>query len=146
MSFNFTINSDESLQYVFGKIRELYAAHRYLRVSVKTGQMRSQLQNQISHVWYQQLGRELREDDTLGWKCFCKLNFGVPILRAEDDEFREFYDLTIKRNLSYEEKLQAMKFMPVTSRMDKKQIGSYLETMQNHFRTKGVMLEFLEKE
>lgn len=146
MNFTFTVNSDETLSHLIGKLRELYKQHRYLRVSMKTGMTRSQLQNQVSHVWYQQLARELREDDALGWKCFAKLNFGVPILRVEDIEFKDFYDLAVKRHLSYEEKLQAMKFMPVTSRMDKDQISRYLEAMQAHFRTKGVLLEFLPEE
>lgn len=146
MNFPFTINSDESLQYVIDKLRELYKDHRFLRLSVKTGTLRSLPQNSVSHAWYLQLARELREYDALGHKCFCKLHFAVPILRAEDEEFKEFYDLTIKRHLSYEEKIQAMKYLPVTSRMDKSQLTRYLEEMQQHFRTKGVLLEFLEKE
>lgn len=141
-----TINSDNSLQDALGVVRELYVKNRYLKLNVQIGKKRSLDQNAISHVWYEQLARELREDDALGWKCYCKLNFGVPLLRAEDDEFREFYDATIKRTFSYEQKLAAMKYLPVTSLMTKPQLSAYLEAVQEHFLARGVRLEFPEGE
>lgn len=140
-----TINSDNSLQDALGAMRELYAQHRYLKLSIKTGKARSLDQNAISHAWYEQLARELREDDTLGWKCFCKLTIGVPIMRAEDEEFREAYDAVIKP-LSYEKKLEAMKFWPVTSIMTKPQLSQYLVDMQGEFAKRGVRLDFPEDE
>lgn len=135
------INSDSSLQTVLGTLREMYAQHRFVRIDAKTGKARSLDQNAISHAWYEQLARELREDDALGWKCYCKLHFGVPILRTEDNEFREFYDGSIKA-MSYERKLVAMKYLPVTSDMTKPQLSQYLEAMQAAFVPLGVMLEF----
>lgn len=136
------INSDTSLQTAFGLILELYTIHRFVKLSAKTGKDRSIDQNSISHAWYGQLSRELREEDELGWKCFCKLHFGVPILRSEDTEFREAYDQTIK-GLTYEQKLISMRFMPVTSLMSKIQLSKYLEAMQAHFADR-VRLEFPE--
>lgn len=135
------INSDNSLQSFIGEIRELYRVHRYVKVSAKTGKARSLDQNAISHAWYEQLARELREDDALGWKCYCKLHHGVPILRAEDEDFREAYDATIK-GMTYEQKLKAMRLLPVTSLMTKEQLSKYLEAMQGDFAPKGVSLEF----
>lgn len=136
-----TINSDSSLQSVIGDIRELYRANKFLKVSAKVGKSRSLDQNAISHAWYEQLARELKEDDALGWKCYCKLHHGIPILRAEDEEFRAFYDAALI-GLSYEQKLGAMKFVPVTSNMKKPQLSKYLEAMQADFRSRGVALEF----
>jgi hypothetical protein len=141
---DFTINSDASLQSTFGELREMYRQHKYLRVSAKAGKDRSLDQNAISHLWYEQLARELREYDALGWKCECKLLHGVPILRAEDAEFRTFYDRAIKQSLSYEEKLAAMKFLPVTRLMTTPQMSKYLEAMRDHFLRRGVRLEFPE--
>jgi hypothetical protein len=135
------INSDSSLHSVFGTIREMYAQHRFVRIDAKTGKARSLDQNAISHAWYEQLARELREDDALGWKCYCKLHFGVPILRTEDNEFREIYDASIM-GMTYERKLVAMKYLPVTSNMTKRQLSKYLEAMQDAFVSLGVMLEF----
>lgn len=106
---------------------------------------RSTEQNSISHAWYSQIANELPEDDALGWKCYCKLHHGVPILRAEDAQFKEFYDSAIK-GMDYEKKLTAMRFLPVTSLMDKPQLSAYLESVQADFMRRGVMLEFPEAE
>lgn len=141
----FIINSEISLQSAIGILREEYAQYKYLSGSFKSGQDRSIDQNAISHLWYGQLARELREDDALGWKSFCKLNYGVPILRAEDDEFRQFYDGAIRMSLTYEQKLVAMKYLPVTSEMKKHQLSKYLEAMQVAFLQRGVRLEFPEQ-
>ena len=136
----YTVNSDTSLQDFLGSARELYAKFRYFKASVKTGKDRSHPQNSISHAWYEQLARELREENALGWKCFCKLHYGVPILRAEDDQIRETYDAVIKP-LSYEKKLVAMRAWPVTSLMTKDQLSQYLELMRAGFADR-VRLEF----
>ena len=136
-----TINSDTSLQDAFGKLRDMYRAHKYLRANIKKGKDRSIDQNSISHAWYQQIARELREDDALGWKCYCKLHIGVPLLRAEDAEFCEIYDSVIKC-LPYEKKLKAMRVWPVTSIMTKPQLSKYLELMQEDFIQRGVLLDF----
>jgi len=137
------VNSDVSLQSAIGELREQYRAHRFVRLSMKAGKARSLDQNSISHAWYAQVARELREDDELGWKSYCKLHHGVPILRAEDADFREFYDGALK-GLTYEQKLGAMKYLPVTSLMTKPQLSKYLEAVQADFQGKGVYLEFPE--
>lgn len=135
------INSAESLQSAFGALRELYERHKFLRINARAGKDRSLPQNAITHVWYGQIARELREDDELGWKCYCKLHHGVPILRTENDEFRESYDGAIK-GLSYEQKLTVMRILPVTSLMTKEQLSRYAEAVQADFAQRGVMLEF----
>lgn len=137
------INSQDSLQRTFGELREMWGKHKFLRVSVKVGNDRSIPQNALTHAWYGQIARELREDDELGWKCYCKLHHGVPILRAEDDEFLETYDGAIK-GLSYEQKLKVMRLFPVTSLMTKEQLSKYAEAVQADFARRGVRLEFPE--
>ena len=95
-------------------------------------ELRSDLQNRLSHAWYGELADNIKETDAIGYKCFCKLNFGVPIMRAEEDEFREVYDCAIKA-LSYEKKLEIMKILPVTSLMNTKQLTCYLEQIKNYY-------------
>ena len=139
-----TINSDQSLSSAIGELRDQFKSHRFLRVSIKTGKDRSLDQNSISHAWYEQISRELREETPLGIKNFCKLHYGVPILRAENEEFRQQYD-TVLKPLSYDKKLLAMNFLPVTSLMTKAQLSQYLEAMQSAYANR-VKLEFPEQE
>ena len=140
------VNSEESLSRFIGEIRQEWKAHKWLRVMWRVGKDRSLDQNALSHVWYEQIAKELREDDALGVKRWCKLHFGVPILRAEDPEFRAFYDAAIKPHLDYEQKLKAMDHVPVTSLMTKVQLNAYLRAMQEHYRKeRSVILEFPEE-
>ena len=136
-----TVFSAQGFQALLGELRTAFAEHGRLTVSWNSD-LRSLDQNAISHAWYEQLARELPEDDARGWKRMCKLHFGVPILRAEDEHFREFYDGALKR-LNYEQKLAAMEYVPVTSIMTKAQLSRYLEDMQASFASqRSVYLEF----
>lgn len=101
---------------------------------------RTPAQNAFSHAWYGEIAEALPEDDALGWKCYCKLHHGVPILRAEDDDFRQAYDGAIK-GLPYERKLLAMRVFPVTSRMSTRQLTKYADAVRDDFAARGVLLE-----
>lgn len=116
---------------------------KYTLKLTKYQKKRSLDQNAQSFVWYEQIAQELKEDDITGWRRFCKLSFGVPILRAHDSEFRELYDKCIKRSLSYQEKLIAMDVLPVSSRMNTELFNLYFTAMQDHFIKLGVNLEFI---
>jgi hypothetical protein len=140
-----TVNSDTALQEIIGEIREKYDRFRYLRVTIKTGKDRSIKQNNVTHRWYEQIARELREDDVIGWRCYCKLHHAVGIMRAEDEEFRTNYDAVV-RPMKYEDKLLIMRFMPVTSLMTKDQLTRYAEQVQADFRKRGVILKFTQDE
>lgn len=137
-----TITNDYNLQIALGKIREQWKRDGgYLRITVREGKDRSHLQNALSHAWYEQLSRELSDDTPEGWKCFCKLHCGVPILRRDDNDFRTSYDASLKA-MSYEAKLRAMRILPVTSLMTTRQLGEYLEDVRNLFSARNVVLEF----
>lgn len=140
------VNSSESLSKAIGEIRAAWNDKKYLKINFTSGKNRSISQNDLTHVWYEQLARELREDDAIGWKAYSKLHHGVPILRAEDEEYRAAYDASIKDVFSYEQKLAVMRYWPVTSLMTKPQLSKYLEAMQADFAQRGVVLEFPEGE
>lgn len=112
----------------------------YQPVKYVTTDKRTLDQNAMSHVWYGQIAKAM-EVSTGYAKCYCKLHFGVPILRAEDERFRALYDKVIKHGLTYVEKLEAMRILPVTSRMNKDQKGRYLSAVQVHFSEQGIYLE-----
>jgi len=127
---------------LFAKLKQIDPTERHL-VKVKPyTEQRTDLQNRLSHGWYGELAEGIKEHDAIGYKCFCKLHFGVPIMRAEDDEFREVYDSAIK-GLSYEKKIEIMKILPVTSLMNTKQLSQYLESVKEYFQTNyGFELKF----
>ena len=146
----FVANSVLTKSRVIQAINDCYQEHKYVRVSITAGKDRSLSQNNIAHAWYEQISRELGEDSPEGVKLECKLRFGVPILRAEDEDFCSMYDLTIgagrNSKLSYEQKIQAMRYLPVTSLMSTKQKSRFLEDIQREYSVRNVILEFPDDE
>ncbi len=100
---------------------------------------RSNEQNALGHVWYAQVAATLREDTAEGVKCYCKLHFGIPILRGEDEEFKQAYNRTLL-SLTYEQKLEIMIWFPVTSLMKVEQKSLYLEQIQQHYADRVQLL------
>ncbi|MDP4546506.1 hypothetical protein [Marinobacter sp. MDS2] len=135
------INSEPSLRKALRDVEAEYREHKFLRLRTKAGVGRSLDQNAISHAWYNDIALQIA-DTPENVKCECKLRFGVPILRAEDPDFREMYDNSILRNLTYEQKLKAMRYMPVTSNMTKPQLSRYLQHVQASYAQQGVMVFF----
>lgn len=121
-------NSDNLIK----QIQALDPTKRHLVKITEYTELRSDLQNRLSHAWYGELANELKEHDAIGYKSFCKLHFGVAIMRTDDDEFRTVYDTAIK-GLSYEKKIEIMKILPVTSLMSTKQLTQYLDAVKTYF-------------
>ena len=132
MPKSWTINSDSSLSEFTARVRELYQEHRFLTFNQpRIGKDRTLSANALSHVWYGQADKQLGQQIGTA-RNFCKLHFGIPILRAEDSEFCTMYDQAIRHN-PYELKLKIMAYWPVTSLMSREQMARYLTAVQVHY-------------
>lgn len=100
---------------------------------------RSLDQNALSHAWYREIAT-ITGDTPMDIRCECKLRYGVPILRAESEEFRADYDRVVKPH-DYETKLKIMRWLPVTSLMNTPQMTAYLNDMALDYSRQGVILE-----
>lgn len=113
-----------------------------LTVRIEKGvEKRSSQQNRLQRLWVNEAENQ-GDMSAEEYRGYCKLYFGVPILRNEDEEFREIYDSVI-RPLQYEQKLQLMMIpidLPVTSRMNTKQKTKYLDQMYQHLKGLGFIL------
>lgn len=103
------------------------------------GRDRTRDQNALQWLWAteaaHQLGDRTADDMQREWK----LRHGVPILREDSAEFREVYDRLIKP-LSYEEKVEAMRFIDVTSSMKVRQMVRFLDVVQRECIEQGLKL------
>jgi len=103
---------------------------------------RSTAQNRLSFRWYKEIAQQLPDDTAEGWRAYCKLTIGVPILRAENPDFSADYDATLKP-LTYGQKIRLMQApinLAVTSLMKVDQFRDYLDRVQRHFAEQGVQL------
>jgi hypothetical protein len=110
-------------------------------VNVKKGKDRTIEQNKLQRLWMNEIAEQLGDDSPEGYRAYCKLHFGVPIMR-EEEEFCAAYDKHI-RPLPYETKLAFMAVpldFPVTRLMTTKQKTAYLDAVHNEFTARGVRL------
>lgn len=101
----------------------------------------SRQQQRLSFRWYQDVSRQLGDMTVEEVRADCKVSFGVPILRLENEAFRASWDVTFgaldhERQRKFVEALQ----IPVTSLMTVKQMTDYLDAMQCHFAPMGLRL------
>lgn len=127
------IRTDEERLKVMSRMAEMELP---ITVDIKKGAhvKRSNPQNALQHKWLTeaaQQGDMTYEEQ----RAYCKLHFGVPILRESSEEYRKLYDERVKP-LPYELKLKMMSHpidAAVTRVMNKKQMQEYLDAVYSHF-------------
>lgn len=110
--------------------------------SITDGKHRTSDQNRLQRQWVLEISAQLGDQTPEEVRGYCKLHFGVPILRNENDVFRDEYDRVIMP-LPYEHKLKLM-MVPfdfgVTRIMTTRQKTAFLDTMHRHFSEQGLVL------
>jgi hypothetical protein len=113
---------------------------RPFTVDITEGRDRSTEQNRLAFKWYVEISDQTGEDRE-DVRARCKMEIGVPILRAEQEKFRATYDRLI-RPLAYPEKLALIRDieLPVTSLMNVDQMSRYLDVVFRRHAEIGVVL------
>lgn len=110
-------------------------------VNIVKGAPRSIDQNKLQRKWLleaEQQGDCAAEE----YRGYCKLHFGVAIMKFESPEWAEKYDRII-RPMPYEQKLEMMMEpfdFPVTRCLSTKGKKKYLDQMYDYFTGKGFVL------
>ena len=102
---------------------------------------RSLEQNKLQRLWINELA-EQGDMTAEEYRAFCKLHIGVPILRNENEKFRQSYDEHMKWR-DYQEKLRFMAEpfdFPVTRLMTVKQHKKFLDELYICFTSQGFIL------
>lgn len=111
-------------------------------VDVAKGRRRSPQQNRLQRQWMNEISEQMGDRTPEEARAYCKLHFGVPILRAENTAFCERYDAVVKP-LPYESKLAIMAEpldLPVTRLFTTEQKTRYLDAIYKHFSEQGIVL------
>ena len=113
-----------------------------LTITVTSGASRSLEQNKLQRLWCMEAAEQLGDRTAEEIRGFCKLHYGVPIMREGHDDFRETYDRLIKP-LPYETKLAFMMEpldFPITRLMTVGEKSQYLDAMHKGLSEVGVKL------
>lgn len=100
---------------------------------------RSLDQNDMFYALYTQIAGQKQDESVEEIRCHCKLHFGVPILRRDDPQFREWYNQIILHS-DYEIKKKSMRYVPVTSDFSKKQGSEYIDEIIREYSQQGFYL------
>jgi len=137
------IDTDGELESLIAFVRN---HKRPFTVAITAGRKRSNEQNRLMHTWYNEVSQQKGDETPAEVAAYCKLTMGVPLLRAENEDFREKYDAIIKPH-SYEDKLAMMMEpldFPVTRLMSVEQHSRYLDSVLMHWLGKGFKLTLPE--
>lgn len=110
--------------------------------TIAKGKKRSPLQNRLNRLWAGEIAEQLEDETAEYYRGLMKLQFGVPLLRAENEAFNEAYTRHIEP-LPYETRLALMQEpldWPVTRLMRTDQQKRYLDNVYRHFAEQGVIL------
>ncbi len=113
-----------------------------LTITVTSGASRSIEQNKLQRLWCMEAAEQLGDRTAEEVRGFCKLHYGVPIMREGHEDFRETYDRLIK-TLPYETKLAYMMEpldFPITRLMTVGEKSQYLDAMHKGLSELGVKL------
>lgn len=121
-----------------------WVKHRWIEGRPPTlqvmGPTRSGAQNSLIYAMYGDISRQLGDTTVLEVRRQCKLYYGVPILRASDPDFCDYYDRLIKKRFNIPEKLELMDHLDVTSDFTKEQAGQYIDHIIEAYRARGIRL------
>ena len=118
-----------------------------LTVTITAGANRTHEQNHLQRKWCLEAAQQLGDRTEEEVRGDCKLRFGVPILRADNEVFAEKYDRLI-RPFPYKIKLEFMMVpldFPVTRLMNVRQKSAYLDRMCRELSAMGVVLTIPEE-
>jgi len=134
------LRNPSELQNFTAHVEKLWSMGHRPHVEISKGDRTSD-QNNLFHKILREVAEQKGDESLSDLKRYAKLHFGVPELRASDPVFCEHYDRVIKPNLTYEQKLEAMDLLDVTSRLNVDQMSRVLDSMMVHFTQQGYKIK-----
>ena len=112
-----------------------------MTVTWTQGASKTDNQNRLAQRWFTDISRQLGDQTHEDVRAECKVLFGVPILRAENEAFRVEWDAAFAP-LSHEQAVHIVKMLdiPVTRKMLVKQMTAFMDAVHRQFTSQGVHL------
>lgn len=145
MADRISVNSAARLSEAIHKLTAMYRDKKFVVVSLRPGKDRTLDQNALWFALYQRIAQMTQIGDVEDARRYCKLHFGVPIMRAADADFRDGWNRMFL-HLEYEQKLELMGScslfgpdgFPVTRLFNRAQGIAYTDRIVEEFTRRGV--------
>ncbi len=150
MSEKISVNSPTKLSEAINRLTAMYREKKFVVVSFRPGKDRTLDQNALWFSLYQRIAQMTEIGDVEDARRYCKLHFGVVIMRNADADFRDAWN-RLFLHLPYESKLEMMgpcsifgpDGFPVTRLFDRAQGIAYTEMVIAEFSARGVVFDDL---
>lgn len=150
MAEKISVNCPAKLSEAITRLTTAYREHKFVVVSFRPGKDRTLDQNALWFALYQRIAQMTQIGDVEDARRYCKLHFGVPIMRKADEDFRNAWNVSFLL-LTYETKLELMgpcalfgpDGFPVTRLFDRVQGIQYTDRIVAEFSGKGVVFDDL---
>jgi hypothetical protein len=131
------INSNRSLAETCGKLKRDFEKYKFLSIKVDH-QKRSIISNSLQFHWYTELQQQ-GDNTAPQYRNYCKYHFGCPLRAAQDEYFaKTLRDIFMR--YTYEERIDMMSFIDVTSTFDRPTMSEYLFAIKMHYGPLGFVL------
>tara|TARA_R110000850_G_scaffold275207_1_gene414146 strand:+ start:21534 stop:22004 length:471 start_codon:yes stop_codon:yes gene_type:complete len=153
MTEKISVNGAAKLSEAITKLTAMFREKKYVVVSLRPGKDRTLDQNALWFALYQRIAEMTEIGDVEDARRYCKLHFGVVIMRKDSEEFRRGWSQMFI-HLDYEQKLELMgpcsifgpDGFPVTRLFNRAQGITYTNQIVDAFRAKGVFFDDLLSE
>lgn len=153
MSEKVSVNSAAKLSEAITKLTAMFREKKYVVVSLRPGKDRTLDQNTMFFALYKRIAEMTEIGDIEDARRYCKLHYGVVIMRKESEDFRRGWNQMFL-HLDYEQKLELMgpcaifgpDGFPVTRLFNRAQGIAYTNQIVDEFRAKGVYFDDLLSE
>lgn len=150
MAEKISVNCPAKLSEAISRLTAAYREHKFVVVSFRPGRDRTLDQNALWFALYQRIAQMTEIGDVEDARRYCKLHFGVPIMRKVSEDFRNAWNVSFLL-LTYETKLELMgpcalfgpDGFPVTRLFDRAQGIQYTDRIVAEFSGKGVVFDDL---
>ena len=150
MTEKISINSAARLSEAITKLTAAFREHKFVVVSYRPGKDRTLDQNALWFAMYQRIAEMTQIGDVEDARRYCKLHYGVPIMRKADQDFRHAWDVSFLM-LTYETKLELMgpcalfgpDGFPVTRLFNRAQGIVYTDKIVAEWSERGVVFDDL---
>ncbi|WP_312905412.1 hypothetical protein [Stutzerimonas nitrititolerans] len=145
MADRISVNSAARLSEAITRLTAMYRDKKYVVVSLRPGKDRTLDQNALWFALYERIAQMTQIGYVEDARRYCKLHFGVPIMRAADADFRDGWNRMFL-HLEYEQKLELMGScslfgpdgFPVTRLFNRAQGIAYTDRIVEDFTGRGV--------
>jgi hypothetical protein len=131
-------NSKDTFEESLAKITSLWGIYHYLRISINPGMDRSLDQNAMFFELFTHIADWFYGGDIELARAECKLDFGLPILRRDDEQLNDLCGRSIDL-LSREDQLAFIVNMSITSDMSRPQATECINKIMDTFADRGLL-------